>query len=159
MYYSNVYYLYLYIYSCDWTGAIRIDNMNECTLYAGPITSSLFIENAKNCNFYYISRQTRIHHTYMSNFYCHVSSGPIIEDCNGLRFGIFNNEYVGLEEDWKESGLDRNSNCWNEVKDFKWIKKTHSPNWEEIPKCLKYPDSLLPDLIKVTANTEDDDEI
>lgn len=98
----------------------------------------------------------RIHHTKLSSFYTHVSSGPIIEDCDGLRFGIYNIKYKELDNDWLNSKLNREKNYWNDVKDFKWIKLQHSPHWEEISQSLIYPESLLPDIIKVTIKNDDE---
>ncbi len=79
-------------------------------------------------------RQCRIHHAKSTNFYIHVNSQPVIEHSDGLGFAPYSLKYEGLEDDWKSCSVDRATNRWNEVKDFNWFKKQHSPHWIEIPE-------------------------
>ena len=43
-------------------------------------------------------------------------------------------QYDGLDQDYKESELDRGINNWADVDDFKWLNPTKpSPNWAILP--------------------------
>lgn len=47
--------------------------------------------------------QLRIHNTTGTDFYVHVMSGPIIEDCKGVRFAPYCLSYCRLEVHFKVS--------------------------------------------------------
>lgn len=53
----------------------------------------------------------------------HISSHPIIEDCQMMMFGIYRN-LQGLSND-----LSQSDNLYSQVDDFNWLKQTASPNW------------------------------
>ena len=115
---------------------LRAHKLTRCHVYCGPIDGSVFIEGCRQCVFHFPSRQIRIHHTYDTGFYVHVQSGPIVEDCDALRFAPYTLRYPGLEADYVASpGLSLSVNRWREVKDFKWLRAQHSPHWSLIPEA------------------------
>ena len=69
----------------DVYGAVRLQHLTNCTVYIGSVLGPLYVEDVKGCKVFARSRQLRIHDTYATDFYVWTSSGPIIEDCNGLR--------------------------------------------------------------------------
>ena len=76
----------------------------------------------------------RIHSTTSTNFYIHVTSKAIIEDCQKVCFAPYNLKYSVIDEHYKTSGLDKSRNNWNEVDDFNWLASdSHSPNWSMLP--------------------------
>jgi len=64
----------------------------------------------------------------------HVTSKPIIEDCKTLLFAPYGYTYEGVEAHFVEAKLDRQTNFWDQVEDFKWLKQTKSPNWDILPE-------------------------
>ena len=111
-------------------GALHINHLKSCRVFCGPVCGSVFIDNCVDCIFHVPCQQMRIHNTQKSDFYIHVTSRAIIEDCKDVRFGPYSWDYEGLEADYKESGLDRDKNSWDDVDDFNWLASdAHSPNW------------------------------
>lgn len=117
----------------DVMGAIRMNDLKDCTVYAGPVAGSAFFENCINCTLVVASRQIRIHDSIGCDFYLQVSSNPIVEDCSGIRVSKYHMSYTDIEDHFKVSGLDRSSNYWDNVQDFKWHRVQHSPNWSILP--------------------------
>lgn len=112
---------------------IHISNVNNCTIMSGPVATSVLIESCFNCKFVFPCQQLRIHNTKNSDFYIHVTTKAIIEDCTLVQFAPYNWKYEGIQEHYKLSGLDLNRNHWNDIDDFNWLAADRpSPNWSII---------------------------
>jgi hypothetical protein len=66
------------------------------------------------------------------------SVDPIIELSDGMSFAPFNGAYAGLDEQFKEAGLDPLNNHWQEVFDFNDETK-HGNHWRLIPEAERKP--------------------
>lgn len=110
--------------------ACYINNCANCNIYLGCICGGTHITNCINSKIYLITHQLRIHETTKSNFYVLINSNPIIEHSKENVFHPLKIKYEGFENNVKVSGVDENNNKWNEVKDFQWLKKDKSPNFE-----------------------------
>ena len=116
-------------------GAVHIDRLVNCTVLVGPVSGSIFADQCHNCSFALACQQLRIHNTKDSDFYVHVTSKAIIEDCLGVRFAPFNLSYAQLDAHFQASALSRNVNNWDAVDDFDWLAAdSKSPHWCEIPE-------------------------
>ena len=124
---------------------LRLENLTDCKLLGGPVAGPVYLEKCQGCTLYLASRQLRIHHTYDTTLYVHTVSGPIIEDCDRLRFAPWGLTYPGWEEQFVEAGLrskeeggeggrEGGRNAWKEVKDFKWLRAQQSPHWSVVPE-------------------------
>ena len=114
--------------------AIHINKLNKCTILCGPVPGSIFIRECVECTFVLACQQLRIHSTTNSEFYIHVTSKAIIEDCNKVKFAPYNWKYETIEEDYAVTGLSKQRNNWDNVDDFNWLAAdVHSPNWSIIP--------------------------
>lgn len=112
---------------------VHIKNLTDCVIISGPVSSSIFISDCKNCTFVIACQQLRTHSTTKSKFYLHVTSRAIIEDCSQLEFAPYTLSYMKLEEHFVAAGLDKLKNHWNDVDDFNWLASdVHSPNWSII---------------------------
>ena len=111
-------------------GAIHVSNLQNCQIFTGPVSGSIFIEGCKDCVFVLPCQQLRVHAAYDSQFYIHVTSRAIIEDSSRVVFAPYNWSYEGLDEHYAISGLDKARNSWDDVDDFNWLAAdVHSPNW------------------------------
>jgi hypothetical protein len=109
---------------------VHIRNLVDCVIMCGPVSSSIFVSDCKNCTFVIACQQLRTHSTTKSKFYLHVTSRAIIEDCSQLEFAPYTLRYKKLEDHFASSGLDKLKNNWNDVDDFNWLATdVHSPNW------------------------------
>ncbi len=115
-------------------GAVHINNLKNCKVFSGPVSGSIFMDECIDCVFVMPCQQMRIHSTRDSDFYIHVTSKAIIEDCQAVQFAPYNWKYGQIEEHYKVSGLDKSRNNWNDVDDFNWLAMdTKSPNWSTLP--------------------------
>ena len=64
----------------------------------GPVSSSVFVEDCKDCVFVVACQQLRVHSTTNSQFYLHVTSRAIIEDCQKVSFAPYSWNYPDLEQ-------------------------------------------------------------
>eukprot|EP00938_MAST-03A_sp_MAST-3A-sp1_P003786 g3786.t1 len=119
---------------CVRLGTLRLTNVRDCEIYCGPIDGSVFVNDCTNCRFVLASRQLRIHDTINCVFEVQTNSGPIIEDCDHLRFGPYPQiSYNQSDLDFRESTLDMSvKNAWCDVKDFKWHRTQASPHWSKL---------------------------
>lgn len=74
---------------------LRLENLIDCKLLCGPVVGPVYLEQCQGCTLYLASRQLRIHCTYDTTLYVHVTSGPVIEDCDGLKFAPWALTYPG----------------------------------------------------------------
>ena len=110
--------------------AIHINKLKNCKIFCGPVPGSIFIRECIDCIFVLACQQLRIHSSTQSQFYIHVTSKAIIEDCNTVRFARYNWTYNDLEKHYEKSGLSKERNNWDKVDDFNWLAAdVHSPNW------------------------------
>ncbi|XP_023345008.1 tubulin-specific chaperone C [Eurytemora carolleeae] len=112
---------------------VHLSNIRNCKIVAGPVSSSIFIENCSGSTLVLSSQQLRIHNTTETDFHIHVTSKAVIEDCNQLRF--CGNPFLSeiSEEIWEISRLDKNINNWDQVGDFNWLAKDKaSPHWSKL---------------------------
>lgn len=116
-------------------GTVHLVNIDNCTILSGPSSTSVFIELSKNSKVVMAAQQFRIHKTESTDFYIHVTSRAIIEDCKNVRFAPYALNYENLEDHYKLSGLDKETNNWQLVNDFNWLTTSKkSPNWDVIPE-------------------------
>lgn len=117
----------LYLYGHPST--VHCSKLQNCRIFTGPVATSIFVEECNECTFVVACQQLRVHNTTDSDFYLHVTSRGIIEDCRGLRFAPYNWSYDDIRSDFKAADLDRENN-WQQIDDFNWLSKdAPSPNW------------------------------
>ncbi|CAM1320603.1 TBCC (predicted) [Pycnogonum litorale] len=111
--------------------AVHINGLSDSNVLIGPVRTSVFIDDCRNCKFAVPCQQLRVHNSEDCHFYVHVTSGgPIIEDSRLLGFAPFNWSYEDIDEHYASSGLRSDVNNWNAVNDFNWLAvDQHSPNW------------------------------
>ena len=111
----------------DHTGQIQVDRCEGCTFFIGPIKSSLFIRDCKNCNVHVACSQFRCRDLYDSKVYLFASNDPIIESSNNLTFYPYNVTYPKLREHATAADLPIAENKWDLIFDF--TKKKSGSNF------------------------------
>eukprot|EP00904_Undaria_pinnatifida_P013060 jgi/Undpi1/8885/HiC_scaffold_25.g11347.m1 len=129
-------------------GTLRLRRLTRCRVVCGAVRGPIYVEACTDCVIVAAGRQLRIHDSQRVDFYVTVSSGPIIEDCSGLRFAPSGLEYPQYHAHLKDAGLSDVANAWEDVKDFKWHRAQQSPNWGIIPQGDRESDPLA----KATLN-------
>lgn len=119
-------------------GTVHATNLNNVTVLCGPVSTSIFVENCVDCDFVVACQQLRIHSTKHSNFYLHVTSKGIVEDCSSVWFAPYNLAYPNLTLHYTNSGLNQDVNNWNTIDDFNWLSNERpSPNWHILPETQR----------------------
>jgi len=115
--------------------ALHIDKLDRCTILCGPVSGSIFMDHCTDCTLVIACQQLRVHHTTRTQFYLHVTSRGIIEDCNSVQFAPYNLKYDDIDKHYLISGLDETKNTWDDIDDFNWLANdVHSPNWSLLPE-------------------------
>lgn len=109
---------------------LHMVNLRQCTILVGPVSSSVFAQDCKDCNFAFACQQLRLHSSTDCSIYLHVTSRAIIEDCSQIRVAPYNWSYEDQMSHFNLAGLDPKINNWNCVDDFNWLSsEKNSPNW------------------------------
>lgn len=107
--------------------ALRIKNVKHSTIKVKDCSTSALLFDIHYSECYICCSQLRLHDSSMLKMYLNITSKPIIENCSGISFG----DLTLVKENLFQVNR-RFSNKWNEVQDFKWLKKGKSPNWDII---------------------------
>jgi len=114
---------------------IHMTKLVDCKIIGGPVLTSIFLENCLRSCFVLGCQQLRTHKSRDCDFYLHVRSRAIIEDCSNCRFAPYNRQYASKESDFAAAQLDGQVNHWNQVDDFNWLStEKPSPNWSILPE-------------------------
>ncbi|XP_018326366.1 tubulin-specific chaperone C isoform X1 [Agrilus planipennis] len=109
---------------------LHMSKMVECIVLSGPVSTSIFANNCRNCTFVVACQQLRLHSSQSVQIYLHVTSRAIIEDCKDISFAPYNLKYNNIEQDFEDSGLNKEKNNWTAIDDFNWLNVDKpSPNW------------------------------
>jgi len=111
-------------------GTVHITDSQSCQFEIGPVSGSVFVDWCTKCKISTGCQQLRIHHTKETEFFVHVTSRSIIEDTTQVKFGPYDVNYDGIDADFANSRLNKNTNNWKMVDDFNWLSNdSASPNW------------------------------
>lgn len=119
---------------------LHMVNLRQCTILVGPVSSSVFAQDCKDCTFAFACQQLRLHSSIDCSIYLHVTSRAIIEDCTQIRVAPYNWSYEDQASHFNVAGLDPKINNWNCIDDFNWLSsEKSSPNWSilEPESCIK----------------------
>ncbi|CAF0976974.1 unnamed protein product [Brachionus calyciflorus] len=112
---------------------VHVANIDTCTILCGPLTGTAFINQAINSKIIIASHQLRIHDSRDTQFYIHVGSRAIIENCKQVKFGAYAWTYPKLETHFEKSKLNLEKlgvYNWQLIDDFNWLnQEIKSPNW------------------------------
>ena len=135
----------VHFFRCDNFGALRLEELTNCTVLCGPVSGSVYVDKCQGCTIFVAARQIRIHRSVGCDFCvctarrvarCSESrmravrlrltrnvlsattlvSGPIIEDCSSMRFAPFTFRYPALDAHLAAANLSLASHAWSDVK-------------------------------------------
>eukprot|EP00771_Trimastix_marina_P001506 gnl/Trimastix_PCT/2588.p1 GENE.gnl/Trimastix_PCT/2588~~gnl/Trimastix_PCT/2588.p1 ORF type:complete len:331 (+),score=46.86 gnl/Trimastix_PCT/2588:28-993(+) len=102
----------------DHLDSCHVDRCQNCNIYIGPTSSSVFLRDSENCNFVVACGQFRTRNLRNCRVRLYCKTKPIIESSENIDLGCFDTSYQGLEEQMRRAGLDPHSNLWSEIFDF-----------------------------------------
>ncbi|KAK3290647.1 tubulin binding cofactor C-domain-containing protein [Chaetomium fimeti] len=109
--------------------SLTLKDIQGSAIVAGHVNGPVHVTGLRDSVVMVVARQVRIHECRNVVFYLHCVSRPIVEDCRGVRFA-------------KAPGVFTESNLYDQVDDFKWLKTFSSPNWSLLPESEVVPDAV-----------------
>lgn len=76
---------------------LRVEDVHQCVIQVGPVNGPIIIENCEMSKFQLAGRQLRIHQSRDLSMFIYVTTGPIIEECERIQFGIYSLDYDCLD--------------------------------------------------------------
>ncbi|KAI0471382.1 tubulin binding cofactor C-domain-containing protein [Xylaria cf. heliscus] len=120
---------------------LALKNIKNSLIVAGQVAGPVHITGIEDSVLVVAARQVRMHDCKNVHVYLHCASHPIIEDCSQVAFAPLPTFYKANESTTPET------NQWDQVDDFKWLKDTPSPNWS----VLADDDRILDDVWRNTV--------
>lgn len=109
---------------------LHAKNIENSVILCGPISGSAFVNNLKNVKLVIACHQLRIHESHQSEFYIHIGSRAIIENCTSVQFAPYAWTHAELNADFARSTLNIEQSNWECIDDFNWLNQNQeSPNW------------------------------
>ena len=107
----------------DHTAQLQVDRCYGTKFFIGPIKSSIFLRNCKNCEITVSCSQFRCRDLEDSKIFLYTCNDPIVESSSNLIFAPYNFEYPYLENHAKSAnllGTFINEENQEEIKVNKW---------------------------------------
>lgn len=106
---------------------LAIRNISGSLVIAGQVAGPAHITGVRDSVLIVNARQVRMHECRNVTVFLWCGSHPIIEDCEDVRVAPLPELFLGRGQD---NGAD--SNQWDQVDDFGWLKTEPSPNWRRL---------------------------
>lgn len=106
---------------------LAIRNISGSLVIAGQVAGPAHVTGVRDSVLVLNARQVRMHECRNVTVYLWCGSHPIIEHCEGVRVAPLPAAFLGRGQD---NGAD--SNQWDQVDDFGWLKAEPSPNWRRL---------------------------
>ncbi|MCJ1378026.1 hypothetical protein MMC17_001122 [Xylographa soralifera] len=130
---------------------LTVKNVKQSLLVCGSVSGAAHITGVEGSVIVIATRQFRMHECTNCVVYLHVNSRPVIEDCHGIQFAPIPPQYT---ESYPNMN---NSNQWDQVQDFKWLKAQPSPNWSKLPAKDIVPNEIWNKIVADTPGLSLDD--
>lgn len=125
---------------------VFISGCTDCAIYCVPVAGSIFLSNCVNCRVYVACHQLRLKDCRDTDIFVWCASTPIIESCDGMRFGPYtcwegllnsaapNGLHYATHAEWVRqvgeiADTAQTEQNYTAVDDFQWVRKTASPHW------------------------------
>ncbi|KAI1197894.1 tubulin-specific chaperone C [Nemania serpens] len=129
---------------------LALKNIKHSLIIAGHVAGPAHITGVEDSVIVVAARQVRMHDCKNVRVYLHCASHPIIEDCSQVAFAplpaFYTNDLTTPE-----------TNQWDQVDDFKWLKDVASPNWRILPGGCRIADEVWQDTSCGKAGMSSDD--
>lgn len=106
---------------------LAIRNISGSLVIAGQVAGPAHITGIRDSVLVVNARQVRMHECRNVTVYLWCGSHPIIEDCEDVRVAPLPDVFLG-----RGQNNSADSNQWDRVDDFGWLKTEPSPNWRRL---------------------------
>ncbi|KAI3325489.1 tubulin-specific chaperone C [Xylariaceae sp. AK1471] len=129
---------------------LTLKNIKHSLIIAGHVAGPAHITGVEDSIIVVAARQVRMHDCKNVHVYLHCTSHPIIEDCSQVAFAPLPSYYV-------DESTPAETNQWNQVDDFKWLKNIASPNWSTLAEKYRIPHDVWEETVRGKASLSTDD--
>ncbi|KAI0425574.1 tubulin-specific chaperone C [Xylaria sp. FL1042] len=129
---------------------LALKNIKHSLVIAGHVAGPAHITGIEDSIIVVAARQVRMHDCKNVHVYLHCASHPIIEDCSGVAFAPLPSYYTN-------ETTTPETNQWDKVDDFKWLKDTASPNWSILAEENRVLGDVWENTVCGKANMSTDD--
>eukprot|EP00999_Lentomonas_sp_LEN2_P000279 NODE_1274_length_925_cov_109.858396_g1228_i0.p1 GENE.NODE_1274_length_925_cov_109.858396_g1228_i0~~NODE_1274_length_925_cov_109.858396_g1228_i0.p1 ORF type:complete len:307 (-),score=51.70 NODE_1274_length_925_cov_109.858396_g1228_i0:4-885(-) len=105
------------------TQRVYVTNARDTTIVVSPVSGSVFIDQCDNCTFVLFCHQLRIHRSNGIKLVLHVTSNPIMEDCQNIQVSPNTLDYPLKSIQFQNAGLSPDVNKWRHMEKKKKKKK------------------------------------
>ncbi|PGH23832.1 hypothetical protein AJ80_02080 [Polytolypa hystricis UAMH7299] len=130
---------------------LTVKHISESLLVCGKVNGPAHVTSVDRSVIVVSCHQFRMHDCVNVDVYLSCTSKPIIEDCRNIRFAKIPEAYPF------SSTLPTESNLWDQVQDFKWIKVEPSPNWKVLEEEDAVDDATWDELVSGAPKRSVDD--
>ena len=106
------------IYINDYNAGGFWDDCNDCVIFWGPSTSSVFVRDWKSCRFVIICQQLRLRDCHNWEIMLFSQTDPILESSSNIKYYWCNYVYPELKEHMKNAKISIWNNTWSDQFDF-----------------------------------------
>ncbi|KAG1752139.1 tubulin binding cofactor C-domain-containing protein [Suillus lakei] len=111
--------------------ALHIRDIQNSILILGTVDGSIMLHNLTNCVVVAGCHQFRMHNSTAVDAYLDITSNPIIESCDQVRFGVYPSE-LKTTTDQQPLFAKNYTELPFLPQDFSHIRATPSPNWRAL---------------------------
>lgn len=121
--------------------SLTVKGVKESLIVCGQVEGPAHVTGVEHSVIVVSCRQFRMHNCADVDVYLSCTSNPIIEDCSRIRFSRIPKTYA-LDQNHPD-----NSDKWDQVEDFKWIKPEPSPNWSILDTNSAVSDEVWAEMV------------
>ncbi|KAI0530354.1 tubulin binding cofactor C-domain-containing protein [Xylaria digitata] len=129
---------------------LALRNIKHSLIVAGHVAGPAHITGIEDSIVVVAARQVRMHDCKNVRVYLHCTSHPIIEDCSQMAFAPLPTFYAN-------GATTAETNQWDKVDDFKWLKDTASPNWSVLAEESRVSNDVWENTVCGKASMSTDD--
>ncbi|KAI0409247.1 tubulin-specific chaperone C [Xylaria palmicola] len=129
---------------------LALKNIRHSLIIAGHVAGAAHITGIEDSIVIVAARQVRMHNCKNVHVYLHCTSHPIIEDCSHVAFAPLPTHYA-------DESTAPDTNQWDQVDDFKWLKDVASPNWSILTEDRRISDDVWANTVCGKASMSTDD--
>ncbi|KAI1291381.1 tubulin binding cofactor C-domain-containing protein [Xylaria venustula] len=129
---------------------LALKNIKQSLVVAGHVAGPAHITGIEDSIIVVAARQVRMHDCKNVHVYLYCASHPIIEDCSEVAF-------APLPSYYSNKSTPSETNQWDKVDDFKWLKDTASPHWSILAEDSRVLGDVWENTVcgKATMSTDD----
>ena len=133
------------------------DKWEDCIIFWGPSTSSVFIRDCKNCRFVIIWQQLRLRDCHNCEIMLFSQTDPILESSSNIKYWWNNFSYPELQEQMDKWKISIWNNTWTDQYDF--TANSNKTNFqlidEEAENFIESFDAITKNVMLVQAQQVD----